>query len=198
MSFSFADTEQAIQAVHDILIALSYDGVSGIPEIRKTLAAHGLNLNIHIEASIGNAPLDAGRELSDFGLSTSISNVEDGLHEWRDMGIRMDDLREAAQMEVTRSEEAETALFDRIRAVAASLSSRGRNYTWGWLNLHYPEIGLESNPPTVRDKRFALLSVPAYWDGIIEEVLSTVSKRRDKAEVLSKFLATLNFVKAKT
>ncbi len=198
MSFSFADTEQLLQAVQDTLTALIYDDVSGIPGIRKTLAAHGLYLNIQIEASIDNATPAVERELSGVGLSTSSMNVEDGLQEWRDMGIRMDDLREAAQMEVRRSEEAENALFNRIRTVAASLSSRGRNYAWGWLHLHYPEIGLEQNPATVQDERFALLSVPEYWQSIVETALTAMRTQGDKAEVLSRFLRTLNFAKENT
>ena len=198
MGFSFADTEQAVQAVHDTLIALSYDELSGIPEIRKILAAHGLNLNIQIEASIESATLAVEKELAGVGLSASSSNVEDGLQEWRNMGIRMDDLREAAQMEVRRSEEAENALFNRIRTVAASLSSRGRNYAWGWLHLHYPEIGLEQNPATVQDERFALLSVPEYWQSIVETALTAIRTQGDKAEVLSRFLRTLNFAKENT
>jgi hypothetical protein len=198
MGFSFADTEQAVQAVHDTLIALSYDELSGIPEIRKILAAHGLNLNIQIEASIESATLAVEKELAGVGLSASSSNVEDGLQEWRNMGIRMDDLREAAQMEVRRSEEAENEVFNRIRTVATSLSSRGRNYCWGWLNLHYPDIGLEQNPATVQDERFALLSVPAYWHRIVEAALISIGSRKDKREALSRFLMTLNFAKANT
>ena len=198
MGFSFADTEQAVQAVHDTLIALSYDESSGIPEIRKILAAHGLNLNIQIEASIESATLAVEKELAGVGLSASSSNVEDGLQEWRNMGIRMDDLREAAQMEVRRSEEAENEVFNRIRTVATSLSSRGRNYCWGWLNLHYPDIGLEQNPATVQDERFALLSVPAYWHRIVEAALISIGSRKDKREALSRFLMTLNFAKANT
>lgn len=198
MGFSVTETEQVLHTVHETLIALIYDDMSGIPGIRNTLAAHGLKLNIQIEASVDCMTLAGERELLDLALSTSSPNVEDGLHEWRDMGIRLDDLREVAQIEARRSEEAEKELFSRIRTIAASLPSRGRNYTWGWLNLHYPETGLESNPATVQDERFALLSVPAYWERIVEAALTRIAKRRDKTEVLSKFLKTLNFVKANT
>jgi hypothetical protein len=114
------------------------------------------------------------------------------------MGIRMDDLREAAQVDARRSEEAEEALVNRIRTVATSLSIRGRNYTWGWLHLHYPEIGLGQNPATVQDERFALLSVPAYWHRIVEAALISIRSRKDKREALSRFLMTVNFAKENT
>lgn len=198
MGLSIAETEQVLQTVHNTLMSLIYDEVSGIPVIRDTLAGHGLKLNIQIQVSVDSTTQAGERELSELGLSTSSSNVEDGLQEWRDMGIRMDDLREVAQIEARRNVEAEEALVDRIRAVAGSLSSRGRNYSWGWLNLHYPEIGLEPNPATVQDERYASLSVPAYWNGIVETALDTISKRSDKTEVLSRFLATLNFARAHT
>jgi hypothetical protein len=197
VSWSIPEAEQVLQTVHDTLLATIYDDVSGIPGIRETLAKQGLKLNIQIEASIDSATAGE-RELSGLGLSTSSPSVEDGLQEWRDMGIRLDDLREAAQIEVRRNEEAEKAVYNRIRTVADSLSSRGRNYSWGWLNLHYPEIGLGQNPATVQDERFALLSVPAYWQGIVEAALSAIKSRRDKAEVLSRFLRTLNFAKENT
>jgi hypothetical protein len=198
MSLSVIETEQLLQTVHETLMSLIYNDMSGIPEIRHTLAAHGLKLNIQIEASVDCMTLAGERELSGLGLSTSDPNVEDGLHEWREMGICLDDLREVAEIEARRNEEAEKELFSRIRTAAASLSPRARNYTWGWLNLHYPDIGLEPNPATVQDERFSLLSVPAYWHRIVEAALRTISERRDKVEGLSKFLTTLNFVKANT
>jgi hypothetical protein len=198
MGLSITETEQILERVHDTLVSLIYDDVSGIPGIRETLGAHGLKLNIQIEASVDSATLADEKELSKLGLSTSSTDVEDGLHEWRDMGIRMDDLRAVAQIGARRNEEAARAVLNQIRAVAVSLSSRGRNYTWGWLNLHYPEIGLEQSPSTVRDARFALLSVPAYWREIVETALTAFSARNDKAEVLSRFLSALNFAKANT
>jgi hypothetical protein len=198
MGLSISETEQVLQKVHDTLMSLIYDDVSGIPGIRQTLARHGLKLNIQIEVSVDRTSQADEKELSEFRLSTYGSNDEDGLHEWRNMGIRMDDLREVAQIEARRNVAAEKVLLDKIRAVAGSLSSRGRNYSWGWLNLHYPEIGLEPNPATVEDERFASLSVPVYWNAIIETVLRTIGQRPDKAEVLNRFLATLSFAKANT
>jgi hypothetical protein len=198
VSLTIAETEQVLQTVHDTLMALVYDDVSGIPGIRRNLAAHGLKLNIQIEASIGSAVQAGEKESSDFGLSTSSPTVDGGLQGWRDMGIRLDDLREVAQIEARRNEEAERVLFNRIRTVADSLSSRGRNYTWGWLHLHYPEIGLGKNPVTIQDERFALLSIPAYWQSIIETALNAIRTRRDKSEVLGRLFATLNFAKSNT
>jgi hypothetical protein len=198
MGLSIAETEQVLQKVHDTLMSLIYDDVSGIPGIRETLESHGLKLNIQIEASVDSTSIAEQRELSELGLSTSSSDVEDGLREWRDMGIRMDDLREVARIGARRNEEAERAALDQVRAVAASLSSRGRNYCWGWLNLHYPEFGLEPNPSNVRDERFALLSVPAYWRAIVEMALTAIGARNDKAEVLGRFLTTLKFAKTNT
>jgi hypothetical protein len=198
MSWSIAETEQVLQTVNDRLLALIYDDVTGIPAIRETLAKHGLKLNIQIEASVDVSTSGGERELMDLGLTTSNSPVDDNLHEWRDMGIRIDDLREVAEIESRRSEEAEKALFNRIRTVAASLSSRGRNYSWGWLNLHYPEIGLGKNPATVLDERFALLSKPGYWQKIVETALTAMRTRNDKYEVLSRLLSTLKFAKEHT
>jgi hypothetical protein len=198
VNLSIAEVEQVLQTVHDTLMALIYDDVSGIPEIRENLATHGLKLNIQIEASISSASVVGETGLSDLGLSTSSSNVDDGLQEWRDMGIRMDDLREVAQIETRRNDEAERELCNQIRTVAASLSSRGRNYSWGWLHLHYPEIGLGQNPTTVQDERFALLSVPEYWQNIVETALMAIRTRNDKSEVLSRFLRTLNFARDNT
>ena len=191
VNLSIVEAEQTLQTIHDTLLALIYDEVSGIPGIRETLAKQGLKLNIQIEASIESATMVGG-------LSTSSQCVEDGLHELQDMGIRLDDLREAAQIEVRRNGEAENAVCDRIRTVAATLSSRGRNYTWGWLHVHFPEIGLGQNPVTVHDERFALLSVKAYWENIVETAVSAIRARGDKADDLKRFLATVNFAKENT
>jgi len=89
-------------------------------------------------------------------------------------------------------------LIHQIREISSSLSSRGRNYTWGWLHLHYPEIGLGKNPTTLRDPRFALLAGSAYWQEIVETALSAVCRRTDKKDVLSRLLNTVNFAKANT
>jgi len=191
VNLSIVEAEQTLQTIHDTLLALIYDEVSGIPGIRETLAKQGLKLNIQIEASIDSATMVGG-------LSTSSQCVEDGLHELQDMGIRLDDLREAAQIEVRRNGEAENAVCDRIRTVAATLSSRGRNYTWGWLHVHFPEIGLGPNAATVQDERFALLSIAAYWEQIVETAIAAFRTRSDKAEVLTRFLATLKFAKENT
>jgi len=198
MSLSIAETEQVLQTVHDSLLALIYDDVSGIPGIRETLAKHGLKLNIQIEARVDGSTFSGEEELMNLGLPSSSSNAHEGLQEWRDMGIRMDDLREVADIEAGRTEQAERTLVDRVRTVAASLSSRGRNYSWGWLNLHYPEIGLGENPATVRDERFVLLSHTEYWNGIVEAALSAIKSRTDKFEVLSRLLTTLKFAKEHT
>jgi hypothetical protein len=198
MGLSVAETEQVLQRVHDTLMSLIYDDVSGIPGIRDTLGAHGLKLNIQIEASVDSTTMDGKNEVSELGLSTLSSNLDDGLLEWQGMGIRIDDLREAAQIQARRNDEAEEAVLNRIRTVAGSLSSRGRNYTWGWLNLYYPEIGLGPNPTTIRDQRFALLSAPIYWREIVETALTAIRARVDRVEVLSRFLTTLNFAKANT
>jgi len=197
VNLSIAEAEQALQTVHDTLLALIYDDVSGIPGIRATLAKQGLKLNIQIEASIDGTTL-AHNSVAALGLSTSSSGVEDGLEKLRDMGIRLDDLREAAQIEVRRNEEAENAVYSRIRTVAATLSPRGRNYSWGWLHLHFPEIGLGSNAATAQDERFALLSIGDYWEKIVETAIAAFRRRSDKTEVLTKFLATLNFAKENT
>ena len=193
MSLSIAETEQLLQTVHDRLLALIYDDVSGIPGIRETLAKHGLKLNIQIEASVDSSTSSGEEQLLNLELSGSSSNSHDGLQEWRDMGIRMDDLQEVADLDARRTEEAEKVLANRIRSLAASLSSRGRNYTWGWLNLHYPEIGLGENPATVLDGRFVLLSHSDYWHGIVETALSAIRIRKDKREVLNRLLATITF-----
>ena len=198
VNLSIAEAEQALQTVHDTLLALIYDDVSGIPGIRETLAKQGLKLNIQIEASIEGTSLAGNRGLEVLGLSTSSPDVEDGLEKLRDMGICLDDLREAAQIEVRRNEEAENAVYNRIRTVAATLSPRGRNYSWGWLHLHFPEIGLGPNAATVQDERFALLSIAAYWEQIVETAIAAFRTRSDKAEVLTRFLATLKFAKENT
>jgi hypothetical protein len=198
VNLSIAEAEQVLQTVHDTLLALIYDDVSGIPGIRETLAKEGLKLNIQIEASIDSTSLASNRGLAALGLSTSTPGVEDGLENWRDMGIRLDDLREAAQIEVRRNVEAENAVYNRIRTVAATLSPRGRNYSWGWLHLHFPEIGLGPNATTVQDERFALLSIGTYWEKIVETAIAAFRTRSDKAEVLTRFLATLNFANENT
>jgi hypothetical protein len=192
MSLSILETERLLQSVHETLLALIYDEVSGIPEVRQTLEAHGLTLNIQIEAT---ASSDAPRDSEEAAPS---DDVEGGLSELRDMGIVMDDFREVAGMEARRVEEAEGNLFQEIRSVSANLSQRGRNYTWGWLHLHYPEIGLGPSPTTVQDQRFQSLATPYYWKNLVETALSAIVKRQDKKEILDKFLATVNFAIANT
>jgi hypothetical protein len=190
MSLSVAEQERLLEAVYESLLAFIYDDLSGIPEIRQRLEAQGLKLTIGVETGIesDNPPSQPSPPTS----------TEDDLDEWRNMGISLEDLREVAQTETRRSEEAIKVLIEQIRNVSSSLSSRGRNYSWGWLHVHYPEIGLGQNPATVHDERFALLAIPVYWQNIIETVLRAVSIRRDKKEVLSRFLTTLNFAKANT
>jgi hypothetical protein len=94
MGLSVIEIEQVLHTVHETLIAFIYDGMSGIPAIRKTLAAHGLKLNIQFQAGVDCRAVTGERELSDLTLSTVTPNVEEGLHEWRNMGICLDDLRE--------------------------------------------------------------------------------------------------------
>jgi len=122
VNLSIAEAEQALQTVHDTLLALIYDDVSGIPGIRETLAKQGLKLNIQIEASIEGTSLAGNRGLEVLGLSTSSPDVEDGLEKLRDMGICLDDLREAAQIEVRRNVEAEKA----ARSSVQTLETRDR------------------------------------------------------------------------
>jgi len=75
MALSVTETEQVLHTVHETLIAIIYDDMSGIPGIRKTLAEHGLKLNIQIEVGVDSTTQGGERELSDLALSTSLRTV---------------------------------------------------------------------------------------------------------------------------
>lgn len=189
MNLSVTERERILETVHENLMGFIYDEISGVPEIRRRLQAHGLKLKITIEMEIGE---DSG------AAEPMPAGADDELDEWRNMGISLDDLREVAQAETRRCEEEVKGLVEQIWEVAGSLSPRGRNYSWGWLHLYYPETGLGKNPVSQRDERFALLSGAGYWQNIIERVLRAVSNRRDGKEILRRFLFTLKFAKANT
>jgi len=197
MHLSIAEREQILGAVHESLKSLIYDDLSGIPEIRQRLKAQGLKLNIELEIGIEDDS-SAGQDLLPEGVTSGSPYTDEGLDELRNMGISLEDLREVAHTEAQRNEEAVKMLAEQIREMSSSLSSRGRNYCWGWLNLHYPEIGLGQNPVTIQDERFAFLAVPAYWQRIVETALTAIRARRDRTEALSRFLRTLKFAKANT
>lgn len=197
MSLSIAERERILETVHESLMAFIYNELSGIPEIRQALQAQGLKLNIGIETGLEDDSSPDQELLASLGVSAA-PPAEDCLDDWRNMGISLDDLREVAQTETQRSEEAVKLLISQIRELSQSLSPRGRNYSWGWVHLYYPEIGLGPNPVTVKDERFSLLSVPLYWQNLVEKVIHAVTTRMDKKQVLSRFLTTLRFAKANT
>jgi hypothetical protein len=190
MSISIVEQQRILETVNESLLAFIYDELSGIPEIRQQLEAQGLKLLIGFDASIvsDSPPPDVRAPAS----------PEEGLDEWRNMGISLQDLREVAQTEVRRNEDALNTLIKQIEEVSSSLSTRGRNYSWGWLRLHHPEIGLERNPTTVADPRFAMLAISSYWRNIVATALRAFHNRPDQKEALSRFLTTLNFAKANT
>ena len=191
MSLSVTEQERILETVHQSLIGFIYDQLSGIPEIREQLHAQGLKLKIGLEAGIES---DAPAALDDPGQESA----EAGLDDWRGMGISIDDLRDVAQTERLRYEEAAQALEREIRDWAPRLSPRGRNYSWGWLNLHYPEAGVGASPSTVEDERFRSLSSSGLWQSIVETALEHLKLRRDRKEALGLFLATLHFAHAHT
>lgn len=191
MNLSVTEQERILETVHQSLIGFIYGQLSGIPEIREQLHSHGLKLKIGLEAGIET---DTPPTLDDPGQE----GAEAGLDDWRGMGISIDDLRDVAQTERLRYEEVAQSLQREIRELAPSLSPRGRNYSWGWLNLHYPETNVGSSPETVEDDRFRSLSSSGLWQTIVEKALQHLNLRRDRKEALGRFLATLHFAYANT
>src|SRR5689334_18646952 len=114
MRLSLTERKRILEAVHDSLRGYIYHELSGIPEVREKLKAAGLKLEIAFDLSIGSESSDAQDILASLGTSQS-AGTNDGLADWRDMGISMDDLREVAQTEIRRSEEAIQILIDHIR-----------------------------------------------------------------------------------